>query len=264
MSISYQGDDHYCASQCGRVYATDNKGYRQINDIALEYDQAERNGLIGIVRTAKNTYLSFVTREGRLDICKYRNYPNTFSQKTILKSIPYTGTYCGKIIKYDAKLFAATPDGNIWEITQDGICTKVLSGFICPWSFSIDKLGRFWVADDTCNSGKVYLLHPGESDINGTDPVFEYPYTDLTGSGIIGGFFENGMYYFADKSGYVCALEYRNDKLVQVAHHKVTEHRINGIYNANPGIHVCTQLGIVTLKLKVRSGRINRPLELAL
>lgn len=264
MSVSYQGDSHYCVTQSGRTYVSDRGGYRQISDIVLEHDPDERNGLIGIVRTMSNTYLSFVTRDSKLDICKYRNYTTTFSQKTILKSVSIKSSYCGKIIKHDAKIFAATPDGCIWEITQEGVSSKVLSGFVCPWSFSIDKLGRFWVGDDTPSSGRVYLLHPGERVTPDIEPVFEYPYTEDTGCGIIGGFFDSGRYYFADRAGYVNLLEYRHSKLVQVAHHKITDQRINGIYKASDGIHVCIQTGIVKLKLKVRSSGLDRPLKFAL
>lgn len=255
MSIAWQGDRYFCTAQCGKVYASTANAMKIINDLAIVRTEGQRNGLIGIIRSSSRTYLSYYNPSDELVVCAYKNYSNTFSQRTQIECIPFKQSFVGKMVAFNNNIYLAAPDGAIWEINKRG-SRMIAYGFVCPWSFSIDSTGQFWVGDDTPTVGRVYVFNMLETiDISTIDPVFEYPYTDQTGSGIIGGFFDE-RYYYADRSGYLCALELRNNKYVQVANHKISNCPINGLYlGPDKQIYVCSDSGIIIcqLKLKIRS-----------
>lgn len=256
MSMAQQDNRYFCTAQCGKVYALINNAVKIINDLAITHIEGQRNGLIGIIRSPTKTYLSYYNLNDELVVCAYKNYSNTFSQKTQIKCIPFKNNFAGKIVAFKENIYLAATDGAIWEINKQG-SRVVAHGFVCPWSFSIDMTGKCWVGDDTATVGKVYVFDLLEIiDAHTIDPIFEYPYTDQTGSGIVGGFFDE-RYYYADRAGYLCALELRHGKYVQVANHKITSHQINGLYpGPDKQIYVCSSTGIIIcqLKFKIRTG----------
>lgn len=127
--------------------------------------------------------------------------------------------------------------------------TKIIaSGLRNVWRFSIDSMGRIWLADVGYNSSESIKLitnvdkkhnfgwsyfegskqmKPGKKLKEFDQPIFEYPTSNEEGRAVLGGYFIGSMnaYIFADFLGYIKALSYNPKKDIweQTAFQKIDE-----------------------------------------
>ena len=250
-----ENNKFFCISKNGLVSTTSPR-YKKVVEmynIGLNpqfISDDERDGLIGMAVLDNYMFLSHTESSGDLVVIRLM-MGDTLSKRQVVKRFAcndsrYRG---GHLFSHQRKVYLSANDC-IWEIDSSLNARPVASGFVCPCSFSIDSQNRMWVGDDTDLYGKIYSfpLTQGTTDVKTIEPVFEYPYTDITGRGIVAGFYLDDLeiYLFADRDGYMGCIQQRDSRWVQVMNQCVFVETIYKLYGdfQNKCLYACTSSGI--------------------
>lgn len=256
-SIFIEGKNLYHTSRGGQVYREKEYTNKKLYDCMID-DPLSGDGLLSITKLNNNIY--FTQKVGDTLVLSVSSLvSDTLAKKKVMRKYhnDKTLSFTGKLLSNNGKAYLSTVDGCIKEIINDRVDVLV-HGLCNPASFIIEG-DELFISDDRVTYARVYKVKIDNIpiDVTALEPIFEYPYADDIGSGIVGGVIYHNKYVFGDKGGRIKAIEFLNNKWVQTLDHRIESSTVNDLfYDDNSGyIFVCTNedIKICELKDKVRT-----------
>ena len=272
-------------TQKGDVYLVGEEIRKQDYKLDPKFTSEDtEQGLLGIAKINDTIYLSYTIDDGSEGTSLV---VEELDGKRILQiHSPTKYHHGGHIVVHNNMLYLGTGDGGpqgdpnnhaqgdtlngkMIQINPINYEIKIIaSGLRQPWIFSFDDQDRMWIGDVGWNKSESVKVikdvnkfnnfgwnyyegslinKPPPPNINFTKPIFEYPTSDKTGRAIIGGFFVDGAYIFADYLGFVRAIKFIDGYWKEVGNDKFSGKIFSLAYDGKH-IYILADKGIYTLR----------------